>query len=82
MNHVVPADELMATCRKMAETIRSKSGYAVSLAKDLIDRGMEMDLEGALAMEAISLGLSFASRDKAEGMSAFLEKRPAHLTDF
>ena len=43
---------------------------------------MEMDLEGALAMEAISLGLSFASHDKAEGMSAFLEKRPAHLTDF
>ena len=82
VNHVVPADELMATCRKMAETIRSKSGYAVSLAKDLIDRGMEMDLEGALAMEAISLGLSFASHDKAEGMSAFLEKRPAHLTDF
>ena len=71
VNHVVPADELMATCRKMAETIRSKSGYAVSLAKDLIDRGME-----------ISLGLSFASHDKAEGMSAFLEKRPAHLTDF
>ena len=69
-------------CRKMAETIRSKSGYAVSLAKDLIDRGMEMDLEGALVMEAISLGLSFASHDKAEGMSAFLEKRPAHLTDF
>ena len=82
VNHVVPADELMATCRKMAETIRSKSGYAVSLAQDLIDRGMEMDLEGALAMEAISLGLSFASHDKAEGMSAFLEKRPAHLTDF
>ena len=82
VNHVVPAGELMAACRKMAETIRSKSGYAVSLAKDLIDRGMEMDLEGALAMEAVSLGLSFASHDKAEGMAAFLEKRPAHLTDF
>ena len=82
VNHVVPAEALMDECRAMAETIRSKSGYAVSLAKDLIDRGMETDLEGGLSMEAISLGLSFASPDKAEGMAAFLEKRPAKFTEF
>lgn len=82
VNHVVPAEALMDECRAMAETIRSKSGYAVSLAKDLINRGMETDLEGGLSMEAISLGLSFASPDKAEGMAAFLEKRPAKFTEF
>ena len=82
VNHVVPAEALMDECRAMAETIRSKSGYAVSLAKDLIDRGMETDLEGGLSMEAVSLGLSFASPDKAEGMAAFLEKRPAKFTEF
>ena len=82
VNHVVPAEALMDECRAMAETIHSKSGYAVSLAKDLINRGMETDLEGGLSMEAISLGLSFASPDKAEGMAAFLEKRPAKFTEF
>ena len=82
VNHVVPAEALMDECRAMAETIRSKSGYAVSLAKDLINRGMETDLEGGLSMEAVSLGLSFASPDKAEGMAAFLEKRPAKFTEF
>ena len=82
VNHVVPAEALMDECRAMAETIRSKSGYAVSLAKDLIDRGMETDREGGLSMEAVSLGLSFASPDKAEGMAAFLEKRPAKFTEF
>ena len=82
VNHVVPAEALMDECRAMAETIRSKSGYAVSLAKDLIDRGMETDLEGGLSMEAVSLGLSFASPGKAEGMAAFLEKRPAKFTEF
>ena len=82
VNHVVPAEALMDECRAMAETIRSKSGYAVSLAKDLIDRGMETDLEGGLSMEAVSQGLSFASPGKAEGMAAFLEKRPAKFTEF
>ena len=43
---------------------------------------METDLEGGLSMEAVSLGLSFASPDKAEGMAAFLEKRPAKFTEF
>ena len=82
VNHVVPAETLMEECRKMAETIRSKSGYAVTLAKDLINNGIETDLQSGLAMEAVSLGLSFATHDKEEGMSAFLEKRPPHLTDF
>ena len=43
---------------------------------------MDNELESGLDMEATNFALSFATSDKEEGMSAFLEKRPANLTYF
>ena len=81
-NKVVPADQLMRACRKTAEKILSKGSYAVSIAKSMINAGMDMDLNNALKMEADAFGFTFSTHDKEEGMTAFLEKRPANLTDF
>lgn len=77
VNRVVPAAGLMDACRELAETILRNSPYAVSLAKACIETGLDTDLESGLKMEAVSFGLAFAAPDKAEGMTAFLEKRPA-----
>ena len=41
-----------------------------------------MDLANGLRLEADAFGLAFSTHDKQEGMTAFLEKRPARLTDF
>ena len=81
-NQVVPAGELMDACRKTAEKILSKGSYAVSLAKSVINAGQDMDLSNGLKMEADAFGFTFSTHDKAEGMAAFLERRPANLTDF
>ncbi len=81
-NKVVSRDALMDACMEMAEKILSKGSYAVSLAKACIENGMDTDLASGLDFEATSFGLSFATHDKKEGMTAFLEKRPAELTDF
>ena len=81
-NKVVPQEELMDTCIAMAEKILTKGSYAISLAKMCIETGMDTDLDSGLDMEATNFGLSFATADKKEGMTAFLEKRPANLTDF
>ena len=81
-NKVVPADNLMAACQEMAGKILSKSSYAVSIAKSMINSGMDMDLNNGLKMEADAFGFTFSTHDKKEGMTAFLEKRPANLTDF
>jgi enoyl-CoA hydratase len=81
-NKVVPADELMDVCLTMAEKILSKGSYAISLAKTAINTGLDIDLESGLKMEAGFFGLSFSTHDKQEGMTAFLEKRKAELTDF
>ena len=40
-NKVVPQDELIDTCKKMAAKIISKGSYAISLAKEAINTGME-----------------------------------------
>jgi len=81
-NKVVPLNELLPYCKEMAAAIISKGSYANSLAKSAINSGLDMDLANGLKYEADLFGLSFATDDKKEGMTAFLEKRKAVLTDF
>lgn len=81
-NKVVPLAELLDYCKKMAAKMISKGSYAITLAKQVINTGMDTDLNSGLKLEANLFGLSFATEDKKEGMTAFLEKRKANLTDF
>ena len=80
--NIIGTQVLMDACRKTAEKILSKGSYAVSLAKSVINAGQDMDLSNGLKMEADAFGFTFSTHDKREGMTAFLEKRPAELTDF
>ena len=41
-----------------------------------------MDLDNGIKVEINSVGMDFASDDRMEGVTAFLEKRKAELTDF
>lgn len=81
-NKVVPADQLMDECKKMAAKILKNGSYAISIAKSVINAGLDMDLSNGLRMEADAFGFTFSTHDKKEGMTAFLEKRPSELTDF
>ena len=76
-NHVVPQEELLDYCKAMAGRIMKNAPYAVSLAKQVINSGADMDLDNGLKLEANIFGLSFSTEDKKEGMTAFLEKRSA-----
>ena len=79
VNAVHPADRLMEEARKMAETIAGKSGMMIQYAKACMNRAFDQDLAGGLRLEAGLFGLCFATEDQKEGMSAFLEKRPAEF---
>lgn len=79
VNKIAAAEDLIPTCMDMANKILSRGSYAVSLAKECIETGMDTDLGSGLKLEAVNFGLSFATKDKAEGMSAFLEKRKANF---
>ena len=82
VNHVVTQEELIDYCKKVAAKIIDKGSYAVSLAKQAINMGLDMDLNNGLTLEANLFGLTMATADKKEGMTAFLEKRSRTLTDF
>ncbi|NPV93030.1 MAG: short-chain-enoyl-CoA hydratase [Firmicutes bacterium] len=80
INKVVEEDQLMAEAKKMAGKIASKGQIAVRLAKEAINEGMEMDLDKAMIHEADLFGLCFSTEEQREGMTAFIEKRPAKFT--
>ncbi|MDR1977545.1 MAG: enoyl-CoA hydratase/isomerase family protein [Synergistaceae bacterium] len=82
-NKVVPLAELLDKCKEMAKKIMAQSSYAVSLAKAAINAGLDVDLNSGLKLEADLFGVTFATADKKEGMTAFVEKRKEKkFTDF
>ena len=76
VNRVVPAGELLDAARAMLATILGQGPLAVAHCIEAVDRGYDLPLDDAIALEASYFGLLSASADKAEGMGAFLEKRP------
>ena len=80
VNKVVPADQLMPESEKMLRGILSMGPLAVRLSIEAIDHGLEMTLDEGLLLEANHFGLLAATQDTKEGLSAFLEKRPAKFT--
>lgn len=80
VNHVVPAEELLNFCRGMARRIAARGPVAVSLSKEAVNQGLEMDLDKAIALEADLFGLVFTTEDRKEGIEAFLEKRKPAFT--
>lgn len=75
VNKVVEPEELLNVAKKMAETICSNAPIAIALSKEAISRGLQSDIDTALAYEAEAFGLCFSTEDQKEGMNAFVEKR-------
>lgn len=80
VNRVVPAAELITVARALLTTILAQGPLAVAHCIEAVDRGFDMGLDDAIALEASYFGMLSATRDKEEGMRAFLEKRPAKFT--
>jgi enoyl-CoA hydratase len=77
VNHVYPGESLMDEAKKLAKKIASKAPIAVRLSKNQVNRGMQADIDTAMAIEADMFGLCFSTEDQKEGMAAFVEKRKA-----
>lgn len=73
-------EELMKCAREMAELIAEKAPLAVREAKSVIRQSQDQILTAGLRLEVDSFLSLFASRDREEGMNAFLQKRKAVFT--
>ncbi len=77
VNRVVAADALMLSATEMLRQILANGPLAVAACIEAVTLGLDMPLEGGLALEASHFGLLAATSDMREGTKAFLEKRAA-----
>jgi 2-(1,2-epoxy-1,2-dihydrophenyl)acetyl-CoA isomerase len=80
VSRVVPAGELAAEARAVAARLAAGAPRAIALTKRALDRAWDRDLDAALEYEAHLQDMAGRSKDHAEGMAAFLEKRPPRFT--
>ncbi|MBV8319547.1 MAG: enoyl-CoA hydratase [Hyphomicrobiales bacterium] len=73
---VVPAASLMAEAIKVAETIAAMSQPSLIAAKEAVNRSFETSLAEGVRFERRVFHALFATKDRKEGMAAFIEKRP------
>ncbi|HWH07811.1 MAG TPA: enoyl-CoA hydratase-related protein [Candidatus Thermoplasmatota archaeon] len=70
------AEDAQARAREVARRWAEGPTLALGLAKRAIVMGTSDDLDAALAREANLQALMFTTQDHAEGVDAFVEKRP------
>ena len=75
VDEVVDDAALRARTRELAASIAQHSPVALKLIKQAVRAAAEMPLAAGLALERELFITAFASEDRAEGVSAFLEKR-------
>jgi enoyl-CoA hydratase len=80
VNRVVPGDQLLPTAAALIQQMLNNAPLGIAACIDVLDRGLEMPLDDALALEATSFGVLIATSDTAEGTRAFLEKRAPRFT--
>lgn len=79
VNRVVPAAELGAVTRALAERIAAGPPAVLRMAKQMVNRAAASDLAAALEREAFSQALAITGDEHQEGLRAFFEKRPARF---
>lgn len=77
---VVPAAELAAAAREIASRLAQGAPRAIAMTKRALNATWDRDLDGALEYEAFLQDLAGRTRDHAEGIAAFMEKRPPRFT--
>lgn len=78
---VVPVADLVEEAMKLGETIAEKSQPIVAMAKEMVNAAEELALGEGLKAERRTFYATFATADRHEGMSAFVEKRSPNFAD-
>lgn len=74
---IVPAESLLEDALKTAATIASMPPMAAMINKEMVNLAFETGLSQGVLTERRLFQILTATEDKKEGMTAFVEKRPA-----
>lgn len=80
VGRVVPAAELATEAKAVAARLAAGAPKAIALTKRALNAAWDNDLEAALEYEAHLQDLAGRTKDHAEGMAAFMEKRPPRFS--
>jgi len=81
VSKILPPDQLLPETLKLAEKISSLSKMNVQMCKEAINKAYELTLKEGLHFERRLFHATFATQDRIEGMSAFVEKRAPKFQD-
>ncbi len=77
VNRVYPVESYLDEAVKLAGKIAAMPRVSVRLIKDAINKAEELSLNAGIDYERRNFYITFNTEDKVEGMTAFVEKRPA-----
>jgi enoyl-CoA hydratase len=80
VNKVLPAAELAGAARAMLQAMLANAPLALALCIEAVHRGAEATQADGLNLEANHFAILSGTADMAEGMAAFLARRPATFT--
>lgn len=76
LTRVVDRERLLESCETLAEQMMANGPVAVQQAKYAINKGVEVDLQTGMAIEAKAYEITIPTKDRIEALEAFNEKRP------
>jgi enoyl-CoA hydratase/carnithine racemase len=77
VNRVYPAESYLEKALELANQLAARAPVAIRLAKESVNKAFETSLKEGLAFERRNFHFLFSTEDQKEGMTAFVEKRPA-----
>jgi 2-(1,2-epoxy-1,2-dihydrophenyl)acetyl-CoA isomerase len=80
INEIVAPEDLARTANEWGLRLASGPTTALSLIKHLLDSSSNTSFEGAIEAEARAQHIAYTTKDMAEGMTAFLERREPRFT--
>ncbi|XP_043835892.1 enoyl-CoA hydratase, mitochondrial [Dromiciops gliroides] len=81
VSRIFPVEKLVEEAIQCAEKIANNSKIVTEMAKEAVNAAFEMTLAEGLRLEKKLFYSTFATDDRKEGMSAFVEKRKASFKD-
>lgn len=81
VSKVFPADKVVSEAVKLGEKISTFSPLIVQLCKEAVNTAYETTLNEGLKFERRHFHATFSTKDRLEGMTAFVEKRAPKFTN-